>query len=461
MDNPHLILAVDDEPSFLLSIKKLLKISGFNVRTTDNPMLVMDEIRNYNFSAVLLDIQMPGVTGIELIKQILAERPTIPIIVISGNSGIEVAVEAIKLGAFDFLQKPVDPERLIIVINNAIKHVTLNYEKEMLAREMELSHQIVGESTEIKQLRNEIAMIGITNVRVLILGESGTGKELVAWGIYHNSERKNKPYIKINCASIPHDLIESELFGYVKGAFTGANTDKIGKFKAADGGTLFLDEIGELDISLQAKLLRVLEENEIEVIGSNKTEKIDVRIIAATNKNLPDLIKEGRFREDLFHRLNVARISVPPLRERREDIIPIAYYFLQKYNQEYNKKILRITPQAEGVLRNHNWIGNIRELRNVIETMVVFSNNETIELNDIINAFNRSGYTIPNELKKTESFTDLKTAKNNFEKHYILNALKANDWQIGKTAEILEIDRSNLFKKMKQYGLQKPEISEE
>jgi len=461
MDTPHLILAVDDDSSFLLSIKKLLKISGFNVRTTDNPMQVMDEIRNYNYSSVLLDIQMPGVTGIELIKQILAERPSIPIIVISGNSGIEIAVEAIKLGAFDFLQKPVDPERLMIVINNAIKHVTLNFEKEMLSREIELSHQIIGESTEIKQLRNEIAMIGITNVRVLILGESGTGKELVAWGIYHNSERKNKPYIKINCASIPHDLIESELFGYVKGAFTGATTNKMGKFKAADGGTLFLDEIGELDISLQAKLLRVLEENEIEVIGSNKTEKIDVRIITATNKNLPDLIKEGRFREDLFHRLNVARISVPPLRERREDIIPIAYYFLQKYNQEYNKKIMRITQQAEGVLRNHNWIGNIRELRNVIETIVVFNNNDTIELNDIINAFNRSGYTIPNELIKAESFTDLRTAKNNFEKQYINNVLKANDWMISKTAEILEIDRSNLFKKMKQYGIQKPNILEE
>jgi DNA-binding NtrC family response regulator len=461
MDTPHLILAVDDDSSFLLSIKKLLKISGFNVRTTDNPMQVMDEIRNYNYSSVLLDIQMPGVTGIELIKQILAERPSIPIIVISGNSGIEIAVEAIKLGAFDFLQKPVDPERLMIVINNAIKHVTLNFEKEMLSREIELSHQIIGESTEIKQLRNEIAMIGITNVRVLILGESGTGKELVAWGIYHNSERKNKPYIKINCASIPHDLIESELFGYVKGAFTGATTNKMGKFKAADGGTLFLDEIGELDISLQAKLLRVLEENEIEVIGSNKTEKIDVRIITATNKNLPDLIKEGRFREDLFHRLNVARISVPPLRERREDIIPIAYYFLQKYNQEYNKKIMRITQQAEGVLRNHNWIGNIRELRNVIETIVVFKNNDTIELNDIINAFNRSGYTIPNELIKAESFTDLRTAKNNFEKQYINNVLKANDWMISKTAEILEIDRSNLFKKMKQYGIQKPNILEE
>ena len=461
MDTPHLILAVDDDSSFLLSIKKLLKISGFNVRTTDNPMQVMDEIRNYNYSSVLLDIQMPGVTGIELIKQILAERPSIPIIVISGNSGIEIAVEAIKLGAFDFLQKPVDPERLMIVINNAIKHVTLNFEKEMLSREIELSHQIIGESTEIKQLRNEIAMIGITNVRVLILGESGTGKELVAWGIYHNSERKNKPYIKINCASIPHDLIESELFGYVKGAFTGATTNKMGKFKAADGGTLFLDEIGELDISLQAKLLRVLEENEIEVIGSNKTEKIDVRIITATNKNLPDLIKEGRFREDLFHRLNVARISVPPLRERREDIIPIAYYFLQKYNQEYNKKIMRITQQAEGVLRNHNWIGNIRELRNVIETIVVFKNNDTIELNDIINAFNRSGYTIPNELIKAESFTDLRTAKKNFEKQYINNVLKANDWMISKTAEILEIDRSNLFKKMKQYGIQKPNILEE
>ncbi len=459
MEKPHLILAVDDDSSFLLSIKKLLKISGFDVRTTDNPLQVMDEVRDYNFSAVLLDIQMPGITGIELIKQILAEQPSLPIIVVSGNSGIDVAVEAIKLGAFDFLQKPVDPERLIIVINNAIKHVTLNSEKEMLAREIELSHQIVGESPDMKKLRNEIAMIGVSNVRVLILGESGTGKELVAWGIYHNSKRKNKPYIKINCASIPHDLIESELFGYVKGAFTGANSNKIGKFKAADGGTLFLDEIGELDISLQAKLLRVLEENEIEVIGSNKTEKIDVRIIAATNKNLPDLIKEGRFREDLFHRLNVARISVPPLRERRDDIIPIAYYFLQKYNQEYNKKIMRITPQAEGVLRNHNWIGNVREMRNVIETIVVFTNNDTIELNDVINAFTRSGYTIPTEFReKKENFTDLRTAKNNFEKQYILDALKANDWMIGKTADILEIDRSNLFKKMRQYGIQKPQF---
>ncbi len=457
MKNPPLILAIDDDTAYLQSIKKMLRFSGFIVRTLDNVNLVKDEIRGHNFSAILLDLQMPGITGLDLLKQIIAYKPGIPIIVVSGTAGIETAVEAIKLGAYDFLEKPVDFERLMIAINNALKHLTLNIEKEMLTQELASSHQILGESEATIKMKNEIKTIGASNIRALIIGESGTGKELVAWGIYHNSPRKNKPFIKLNCASIPHDLLESELFGYKKGSFTGAVNDKLGKFQAADGGTLFLDEIGELDISLQAKLLRVLEEGEIEMVGSNESVQVDVRIIAATNQDLPSLIREGKFREDLFHRLNVARIDVPPLRERKEDILPIAYHFIEKYNEEYNKKIRRISPQAEGLLVNHSWKGNVRELRNVIESTVLFNNSETIDVKEIIEAFNRSGYDFEEKLFTADGeFPDLKTAKNNFEKNYLLSVLRATDWAIGKAADIMAIDRSNLFKKMKQFGIQKP-----
>ncbi len=459
MENMPMILAVDDDSVFLGSLKKMLRFSGFIVRTLDNSNLVEDEIRNYNFSVILLDIQMPGISGLDLIKKIIEIKPSIPIIVISGTSGVETAVEAIKLGAYDFLEKPVEFERLMVAINNAIKHLALSIEKNILVEELVSSHKILGESEATKRLKNEIVTIGASNVRTLIVGESGTGKELVAWGVYHNSPRKNKPYIKINCASIPHNLMESELFGYVKGSFTGATTNKSGKFQAADGGTLFLDEIGELDISLQAKLLRVLEEGEIEVVGSNKTVSVDVRIIAATNQNLSRMVQEGKFREDLFHRLNVARIEVLPLRKRREDILPIAYHFIEKYNQEFNKRIGRISSQAEGLLVNHNWKGNVRELRNVIESTVLFNNSETIDVKDLISAFTRGGYDFDAKTATAleKSFPDLRTARNNFEKKYILEILKSTDWAIGKASEIMGINRSNLFKKMKQFGIQKPE----
>ncbi len=461
MKNPPLILAIDDDVTYLQSIKKMMRFSGFMVRTLDNVNYVLDEIKEHNFSAILLDLQMPGVTGLDLLQKIISYKPEVPIIVVSGTAGIETAVEAIKLGAYDFLEKPVDFERLMIAINNAIKHLSLNIEREMLTKEIASSHQILGESEATINMKNEIETIGASNIRALIIGESGTGKELVAWGIYHNSPRKNKPFLKINCASIPHDLLESELFGHKKGSFTGAVKDKIGKFHAADGGTLFLDEIGELDISMQAKLLRVLEEGEIEILGSNQSVQVDVRIIAATNQDLPKLVREGKFREDLFHRLNVAKIEVPPLRERKEDILPIAYHFIEKYNEEYNKKIRRISPQAEGLLMNHTWKGNVRELRNVIESTVLFNNSETIEVKEIIESFKRNGYNFKGELPpEKKDFPDLKTAKNNFEKNYLIDVLQSVDWAIGKAAEIMAIDRSNLFKKMKQFGIKKPDDKE-
>ncbi len=447
------ILSIDDDENFLKSIKKFMELKGFHVVTISNSSHALDVLQNSYFDCILLDVKMPGINGVDILKISLQKNPSVPVIMISGQSSISIAVEAIKNGAYDFIEKPVDPDRLFVTVQNAITKKNLIDEKQTIYEELIENYKIVGESNSIKRVIAKINTVAKTSAKILIYGETGTGKELVAWALHHNSNRRGKPYIKVNCAAIPSELLESELFGHQKGSFTGAHSDRQGKFIAANGGTLFLDEIGDMDLHLQAKLLRVLEENEVDVIGENLPRKIDVRIVAATNQDLKQKIAKGQFREDLFHRLNVVRILIPPLRERPDDILPLAYHFLLEFNDIYNKKVNGFNRQIEGILLNHPWKGNVRELKNVIEKLVIFSKNDKISLKDIENAIGKENYNSNNIFDDT--VLSLKKAKTEFEIKHIKKVLLKNNWKILETARDLGIDRSNLFKKMQKYGIKK------
>ncbi len=447
------ILIVDDDYVFLKSLKRFFYVYGYSVTTLANPNTVIDVLSQNGYHCVILDVHFPGVNGLEVFKWIKARYPALPVILISGHSSIDTAVEALKIGAYDFLEKPFDPNRLLISVNNAVEKHMLWEEKENILNELKDNYQLVGQSSAIKRIIQEIKMAAQVDAKVLITGESGVGKELVAWAIHHQSSRQGKPYIKINCAAIPSELLEAELFGYRKGAFTGAVTDSKGKLVAAKGGTIFFDEIGDMELRLQAKLLRVLEEKEVEAIGDTKSTKIDVRIIAATNKNLEKLVKEKKFRLDLFHRLNVINIYIPPLRERREDIIPLAYHFINKFNEAYNKRIVRITPLGEEILINHSWPGNVRELRNLLERIVIFNDKEEITADDILHEMDNVPYYHKAFVDRSQGIVDIHTAHQIFEKKYLILVLDSVNGNIKRAADLLGIDRSNLYKKLKKHGL--------
>ncbi|MCB0284719.1 MAG: sigma-54-dependent Fis family transcriptional regulator, partial [Calditrichaeota bacterium] len=354
---PESILVIDDDKILLQNIKRLLDTQHYQTETINVSSLALERIEEKSFSCILLDVRMPGLNGLDLLNYFNKKCIQTPVIMVSGQSNIETAVQAIKLGAFDFIEKPIDPDRLLVSIKNATEKNSLVQDNRSLSeaninfnKELEEKYRMVGKSRAMQDVFEMIKKTAEVDAKVLITGESGTGKELVAWAIHHNGARKTKPYIKVNCASIPNELLESELFGHKKGSFTGAVSDQKGKFQAAEGGTLFLDEIGEMDFKMQAKLLRVLQGSEIEVIGETTPRKIDVRIIAATNQNLEQLIKEGRFREDLFHRLNLIRIHLLPLNKRKDDILPLANFFLNKLSSDYNKRIEHLTAPAEQLL---------------------------------------------------------------------------------------------------------------
>jgi len=443
------ILAIDDDAVFLKSIKKNLSLHNFTVTTLENPQKVLSVLEDNYYHCILLDVKMPGMSGLTVLRSVLGKFPHIPVIMVSGQSDIQIAVDAVKMGAFDFIEKPLDPDRLIATINHALKKLQLEEEKELFYNELHEQYRMIGESNEHKEVISLINKIADTQAKVLITGESGTGKELVAWAIHHNSKRKSKPYLKLNCAAIPSELLESELFGHKKGAFTGAVSDRKGKFPAADGGTLFLDEIGDMSFQLQAKLLRVLQDGEIDLIGENSAKNVDVRIVSATNKDLDQMIKEEKFRKDLYHRLNIVNIYIPPLRKRSDDILPLANYFLEKFKNEYNKNIQRFCTRANSLLLNYNWPGNVRELKNVVEKIVIFCENEEVSYETVQTVFNNPG-------KQTSIIPEngsLHSAKLEFEKIYILKILDKHDWKINQTAEYLGIDRTNLFKKMKKAGI--------
>ncbi|MHA1267932.1 MAG: sigma-54-dependent transcriptional regulator [Candidatus Helarchaeota archaeon] len=448
------LLIVDDDENLLKSLQKILKLKNYSVDTVANPVQVEKLLENNHYHSILLDVRMPGINGLDLLKMVMHKSITTPVIMISGQSNIEIAVQAIKEGAYDFIEKPIDPDRLFVTLKNALQKHELLQVKETIYQELASNFRMIGESAALRKIFNIIQKIANTNTKVLITGESGTGKELVAWAIHHNSHRQGKPYIKINCAAIPYDLLESELFGHRKGSFTGAIADHKGKFLEADGGTLFLDEIGEMDLHLQAKLLRVLEENEVEIIGDNLPRKVDVRVIAATNQDVNQLIKKGRFREDLFHRLNVIRIHIPPLRERIEDVLPLSYYFLKMFCESYNRQILNIHRQVEAFLMHYHWPGNVRELKNIIEKLVIFTEGNEIRIQDVEKVFEMDQVvSFGISTLSNEKILDLKTAHEQFEKRYILQTLQKLNWKKGAAAKALGIDRSNLFKKMKKLGI--------
>jgi two-component system nitrogen regulation response regulator NtrX len=446
------ILVVDDEKSVRDSLRMILTYARYEVEMAEDGAKALSTLDSRPIDMVLLDIKMPGMDGIEVLETMLKKNPELPIVIISGHGTIETAVEATKKGAFDFLSKPLDRDRLLVTVRNALEQRKLAVEYKQMKEKVEGKEKILGESPKIKEILEIIQRVGPTESRVLITGENGTGKELVAKALHKSSKRSGRPFIEVNCAAIPTELIESELFGHEKGAFTGATTQRVGKFEQADGGTIFLDEVGDMSLAAQAKVLRVLEEGKIERVGGSKIINVDVRVVAATNKKLPEEIGRGAFREDLYHRLNVLPIHVPPLRERREDVPLLAGYFAEEIclrNGMPRKQLVQPLLQR---LKTMDWSGNVRELRNVVERLVIMSPGDTIDL-QAIDQFSAG--------KKTE-FDDILSASTTFqdfkdraEAAYIRHQLELHNWHITKTAEALKIQRSHLYNKMKRYGLQR------
>ncbi len=444
------ILIVDDERNILASLESILTDEGYHVSLVESGESALKIIREDPPSMVLLDIWLPGLDGIEVLKRIRAEAPSVIVIMMSGHGTIETAVRTTKLGAYDFIEKPISMEKLTLLIRHAFDQQRLEEENIALRRRLEKGYEIVGKSHVMLKLMEQVKVAGPTNSRVLITGENGTGKELVAKAIHRESERADKPFIEVNCAAIPDALIESELFGYEKGAFTGATSAKKGKFELADEGTLFLDEVGDMSLATQAKVLRVLQEQEFERLGGNKKIRVDIRVIAASNKNLEEEIKKGNFREDLFYRLNVIPLTVPPLRERREDIPLLVNHFLSLFSQEYSIKQKDISTETMDALCRYDWPGNVRELKNIIERLVIMIPSRTINLQDI-------PFPIREQMELPQSIVpnsgSLREAREAFEKVYISTKLKENNWNVSKTAEVLKIDRTYLHRRIKTLNI--------
>jgi len=446
------VLIVDDEPSIIQSLQGILTDEGFEVMAADAGLKALDIIKETIPDIVLLDIWMPDIDGIETLERIRELYPGLQVIMISGHGTIETAVRATKLGAYDFIEKPLSLEKVLLSINNALKYNRLEAELDFFRERDRQRYQITGHSQAITELREQIKIVAPTNAWVLIAGENGTGKELVAHTIHRLSKRKDKPLIEVNCAAIPEDLIESELFGHEKGAFTGATTMKRGKFDQANDGTLFLDEIGDMSLKAQSKVLRILQEQRFERVGGNRTIRVDVRVIAATNKNLEEEIEKGTFRDDLYFRLNVIPIRVPPLRERVDDILELTNEFLDEFSLDSKKERKFLTPEALDLLMNYSWPGNVRELKNLTERMAIMYPDRVIGEKDISPPFNTSRME-ESKLESCFSFDSLKEAREMFEKNFIASKLREFEGNISKTAEAIGMERSNLHKKIKAYGL--------
>ncbi|HCC68984.1 MAG TPA: Fis family transcriptional regulator [Nitrospiraceae bacterium] len=444
------VLVVDDEESILDALSGILEDEGYEVITASSGEEAITKVTEYAPELIILDVWMPGIDGIETLKAIKGLNNDSMVIMISGHGSIDIAVKATKLGAYDFLEKPLSLEKILILVKRALEKQHLEKENITLRRSMTEAWEIIGESQKINALKDEIAKAGPSQSRVLILGESGTGKELVARALHAASDMEDRPFVEVNCAAIPHELIESELFGHEKGSFTGAFERKKGKFELADEGTLFLDEIGDMAITTQSKVLRVIETQEFQRVGGAKNIKVNVRLIAATNKELSEEIKKGNFREDLFYRLNVIPISIPPLRERKEDIALLVEHFLKTFAAQYGQRPKTISKATLDVLLSYDWPGNVRELKNTIERFVIMStpHSQTIDI--------RYVPTIKEGRIDYCSYKALKDARGAFEKDFILKRLEANNWNISKTAEDLYIERSNLHRKIKAFGLNTP-----
>src|SRR6202051_1446641 len=449
--NPK-ILIVDDEAGIRESLSSILRDERYSVEASESAEIALERLASGNVEVVLLDVWLPGMDGMEALSRIQSLPQPPSVIIISGHGTIETAVRATKLGAFDFIEKPLSLERIIVLVRNAIEQRRLQEENQLLHTELGHRYRIVGDSVPMKALRQQIAVTAPTNGRVLIYGESGTGKELVAHALHAASLRTKGPFVEVNCAAIPDELIESELFGHLKGSFTGATENKIGKFEKADGGTLFLDEIGDMSLRTQSKVLRVLEEQRFEPVGSNQTITVDVRVIAATNKNLEQEIAHARFRQDLFYRLNVIPFFVPPLRDRLQDIPTLARYFLNEFSGAYGKKGRELSDPAMDILVRYPWPGNVRELRNLVERLVVVCPPHRIEPHHLPPELFRGVAESPQQ-----PYSTLYEARSAYEREFILRKLQEHRWNMTQTAGALGLERSHLYRKMKSLGIAAPD----
>ena len=463
------ILVVDDESAIRDSLRMILEYEGYEVLTAATGEEGIAQTEREAPDLVFLDVKMPGMDGLEVLQRLRHVVEVTPIVVVSGHGTVSTAVEATKLGAFDFIEKPLERERVLVTVRNAVDSRRLRNENRSFRRDAEKRYQIIGDSPLLARVRESIAKAAPTSATVLIWGESGVGKELVARAIHRESLRRDGPFVQVNCAAIPDELIESELFGHEKGSFTGASDRQIGKFEQADKGTIFLDEVGDMSLKTQAKVLRVLQEQELERLGSNRVIKVDVRVIAATNKNLEEEIGKGSFREDLFYRLNVIPIHVPPLRERKDDIAGLVRHFADLFSRENNFRRKTFTSAAMDRLRQHHWRGNIRELRNFVERIIIMSPGDQIDSRDLPDfaavrpseqppmaapaaSIGAALPPPPAEIDWMRAPT-LQEFKSTSERAFLVNKLRENAWNISKTAEVIDTPRSNLYKKLEQYQI--------
>jgi two-component system, NtrC family, nitrogen regulation response regulator NtrX len=447
------ILIVDDEPAIRSTLRDVLEDEGYRVSAVgsgaDALRFFADELPDLTF----LDIWMDGMDGLDTLAGVKRARPEAIVVMISGHGTIETAVKATRLGAYDFVEKPLSLEKVLVTVSRALEHARLERENASLRASLDQQSEIIGDSVPMRVLGDQITTAAPTNGRVLIHGENGSGKELVARTIHARSARHDRPFVEVNCAAIPEELIESELFGHEKGAFTGALQRKPGKFELAHGGTLFLDEIGDMSLKTQAKVLRSLEEQAFERVGGKDTIKVDVRVIAASNRDLPALIREGRFRDDLYYRLNVIPIEVPPLRTRKDDLPALVSHFLRQFCAENGKRVKTLSTEALGYFLAYDWPGNVRELRNMVERLVIMAPGELIGVDDLPTPLRpKEPASTPSEARDRT----LRDARDNFERAFILAELRASDWNVTRTAERLGIERSHLYRKLKAYGITPP-----
>lgn len=450
------ILITDDEKAIRNTLEEILQYENYEVSTVESGQLALDFIKENDIDLMFLDIKMQGMDGLETLKKLREAGHEFPVIMISGHGTIEIAVEATKMGAYDFLEKPPDLNRLLISVRNALSQQNLAKEYRQIKKKLPKVQEIIGESKAISKIKTLIDKVAPTQSRVLITGENGTGKELVAKWIHEKSPRSSGPFVEVNCAAIPSDLLESELFGHEKGAFTGASDQRIGKFEQADGGTLFLDEVGDMSLEAQAKVLRALQENKVTRVGGNESISVDVRILAATNKDLEKEIEEGNFREDLFHRISVIPIKVPPLRERKKDIPLIAEACLDNLKEkDISFSSISFSNDALKALKEKEWSGNVRELQNAVERLGILASGDEITketVNDVLKTRDLKAGDLGKLADETEDFQDFKETA---ERIFLVKQLEKNDWNISQTAEQIGIQRSHMYNKMKKYNIER------
>ena len=455
--NKETILLVDDEESIRKTLGDVLGDEGYRVIASADGESALSELEREHPDLVLLDIWMPGMDGIETLQRIKEKRPELPVIMISGHGSVETAVKSTKLGAFDFIEKPLSLDKILLVISHALELTRLSRETASLRRQVAGDEELIGESEQVRSLREQIVKVAPTEGWVLITGENGTGKEVVSRMIHRQGLRKDGPFVSVNCAAIPEELIESELFGYEKGAFTGAAGRKLGRFDLADRGTLFLDEIGDMSLRTQSKILRILQERQFERVGGAAPIRVDVRVIAATNQDLEAAIKAGTFREDLYYRLNVIPLHVSPLRDRKQDIPLFVEHFLREFSARSRLKQKKINKKALTALLHHNWPGNVRELRNIVERMVILSTGDEITVRDLPPSITAAAATPSGD--SPFDLASLKDARSVFEKQYLIRKLIENDLNISRTAEQIGLERTSLHRKIKTYKIDLEKLS--